>query len=148
MVFAVYWIISPQSLPGEMRGESLALTAVIWGICWLLFGVGLPLFIYLLKMIIEVQDNGIFIRFVPLLSRFIPFEDVKQGKVHQFKPFQEYGGMGARFVPGKGWAYFLEGTQGVLLELMSGGQVLLGSRQPEELLSAIMRRKLTGSQQY
>ncbi len=144
MVIGVIWMVAPGSIPGEPDRGELPSVLVIWGIFWLLFGVGLPLFIYSIRLIVEVRDDGISLRYSPLYSRLIPFEDVKTCEVRQFRPLRDYGGMGIKWSSDKGWAYFVDGNQGVWIELTNGQRLLIGSQRPEELLGAIQSMQSIG----
>jgi hypothetical protein len=95
-----------QIVLGKPFGGNPALDLMMW-IFWIVFGVGLPLLFYSVKLIVEVKEDGIHIRFFPLHSR------------------------------GKGWAYNVSGNRGVQLELADGKQLLIGSQNPEKLAQMI-----------
>ena len=103
-----------------------------------LFGIGLPAFMFLIRLITEVRDDGIYIRFVPLHRSFIKiaFGELKAYETRVYRPIMEYGGWGIRF-GSKGRAYNVSGNRGVQLELKSGRQLLIGSQRPEELRQSI-----------
>ncbi len=119
-------------LSGNVSSETaLLLTSII------LFGFGLPLFFYWLKMITEVRKDGIYIRFFPF-SRKILFPGLKSYVARTYRPIGEYGGWGVRCNwGGKGMAYNVSGNRGVQLELTSGKRILVGSQKPDELVRAI-----------
>ena len=141
MVAGAVWMIAPERAPAGLAREELPSTLIVWGIFWILFGVALPLLFYLLKLIVKVTDSGISIRYFPLLSRVIPLKDIKRIEVRQFRPFRDYGGRGIRFSSDKGLAYFVNGNQGVWIELKDGEKLLIGSQRAEELLDLIQRRQ-------
>ncbi len=117
MAIRLIWLIAPGSIPGEPdRGELLSILA-IWGICWLLFGIGMPLLIASIRLTVEVGDSDVSLRYSPLTSRLIPFETVKTCETRQFNPIRDYGGVGIKWAPGKGRAYIVDGNRGVWLEL-------------------------------
>lgn len=66
----------------------------------------------------------------------IRFEDIASVQAVTYNPLLEYGGWGIRGF-GKKIAYNAQGNRGVLVTLKSGGTVLLGSQQPEDLEAAI-----------
>ena len=99
---------------------------------------GIALLLYKLKLITKVGVNGIYIRFFPLTSRNIPFENITSCKARTYSPIREYGGWGIRFSR-KGRAYNVSGNKGVQLELKQGRPLLIGSQVPEELANVINR---------
>ncbi len=126
-------------LSENWSNETIFLLAIV-----ILFGFGLPLFFYRLKMITDVRKDGIYIRFFPF-SRKILFSELKSYVARTYRPIGEYGGWGVRCNwGGKGMAYNVSGNRGVQLELTSGKRILIGSQKPDELVRAIdaaMRKK-------
>jgi len=117
-------------VPGIV-GAVLSVTGV--GICYFVF--------YLMKMETTVRNDSLHIRFYPLISRMIRFDDIKRSEVRTYKPVREYGGWGIRGGLGKaGGAYNVSGNRGVQLELTNGKRLLIGSQQPEKLAQAIELR--------
>jgi hypothetical protein len=100
-----------------------------------LFGILLPLFMYSLKLITEVRQDGLYVRFYPLhLSyRHYPYESINSYKVREYSPLREYGGWGIRYGH-KGMAYNVTGDRGVQLEFKGGKSLLIGSQDPEEFV--------------
>lgn len=100
-----------------------------------LFGILLPLFMYSLKLITEVRQDGLYVRFYPLhLSfRYYPYQSINSYKVRDYSPLKEYGGWGIRY-GWKGMAYNVSGNRGVQLEFKGGKSLLIGSQDPEELV--------------
>ena len=103
-----------------------------------LITAGLALLFYKLKLVTIVDPEGIHIRFFPLSSRNIPFDNIISCKARTYKPIREYGGWGIRFSR-KGRAYNVSGDRGVQLELTKGMPLLIGSQKPEELADAISK---------
>lgn len=104
----------------------------------ILFGILLPLFMYSLRLITEVRQDGLYVRFYPfhLSFRNYPYESINSYKVREYSPLKEYGGWGIRYGM-KGMAYNVSGNRGVQLEFKNGKKLLIGSQQPEELVSRI-----------
>ncbi|MCK5334467.1 MAG: hypothetical protein KAJ24_08150, partial [Candidatus Aenigmarchaeota archaeon] len=130
MVFATtgLFVIS-DILSGNITSETYFLLAVV-----IIFGFGLPLFFYKLKMTTDVRRDGIYIRFFPF-SRKILFSELKSYVSRKYSPVGEYGGWGVRCnFGGKGMAYNVSGNHGVQLELLSGKKILIGSQKPDELV--------------
>ena len=107
-------------------------------IFWFIFGIGLPALFLFGKLVTEVRDDGIYIRYFPLHRCFrkIAFKELKGYEVRAYRPILEYGGWGIRFGL-KGKAYNVCGNRGVQLELTNGKRLLIGSQRPEELWQAI-----------
>lgn len=107
-------------------------------IFWLLFGIGLPLLLFSAKLITEVRQDGIYIRFFPLHLAFqkISFEELKTFEVRTYNALRDYGGWGIRYGP-QGKAYNVGGNRGLQLEFQDGKKLLIGSQKAEELLIAI-----------
>lgn len=99
-----------------------------------IFGVILPLFMYSLKLITEVRQDGLYIRFYPFhfSYRRYPYESIASYKIRVYSPLKEYGGWGIRY-GSKGRAYNVSGDRGVQLEFNDGKNLLIGSQKPEEM---------------
>jgi hypothetical protein len=126
-----------QIVFGSPFGSKPAPDIVMWFIL-IAFGIGLPTFFYYLKLIVEVRENGILIRFFPLHSRFIRFDDLGNYEVRKYHPIREYGGWGIRW-GSKGWAYNVSGNEGVQLELANGKRIMIGSQNPDKLAEMIRK---------
>jgi hypothetical protein len=111
----------------------------ILGPLWILFGIGLALVFYCTKLITEVRDDAVYVRFFPLAHQRIPFEDIRRCEVRTYRPIREFGGWGIRYGRGAK-AYNVSGNRGVQLELSNGKRFLIGSGRPEELARAIEER--------
>ena len=119
------------SLPNPMPDPVLIVS-------WLVFGLTLPLFAVTSYFMTELRADGLYIRYFPfyIRSRRIPFHELEYCQVISYEPPAEYGGWGLRF--GKvGRAYTVGGDQGVLLGLVDGRQLLIGSQTPGELARGI-----------
>ncbi len=121
--------------------SNIALAIVGPGI--MLFSIGFTYLFYALKLITEVRDEGLYIRFFPLSHRIILFEDIRSCEVRGYRPIKEFGGWGIRYGRG-GKAYNISGDRGVQLELSEGKPLLIGSQKPEELERSInkLRKKI------
>ena len=107
-------------------------------IFWLLFGIGLPALLLYARLITEVRNDGIYIRFVPFHFSFhkIAFEELKSFEVRKYNALREYGGWGIRYGP-QGKAYNVGGNRGMQLELVDRKRILIGSQRPEEFLAVL-----------
>ena len=79
---------------GSRPMSNLALAIV--GPGTMLFMIGITYLFYSLKLITEVRNDGLYIRFFPLAHRIIPFENIKSCEVRTYSPIKEYGGWGIR----------------------------------------------------
>jgi hypothetical protein len=135
-ITAVMWYsFIQQIILGRPFGTNPGPDWLVW-LLWLLFGIGFPVGWYLTKLMVEVHNDHILIRYYPFLTRTIPFSDIKQYQARTYRPIREYGGWGVR-----GWgnrrAYNVSGDQGVELELQNGQQIMIGSQKPAELVLAL-----------
>ena len=105
----------------------------------ILFTIGMTYLFLKLKLVAEVRDDGLYIRFFPLSGQIIRYENIEESYVRTYRPLKEYGGWGIRYGR-KGKAYNVSGNQGVQLKLSGGKQLLIGSQQPEKLADAISDR--------
>jgi len=106
----------------------------------IVFGILFPAFMLSLKMVTEVRNDGLYIRFYPIHRSFrrFTFESIRSYEVRDYSPLKDYGGWGIRFGP-KGQAYNVSGSKGVVLVLEDGKRLMVGSQHPDELAAAISR---------
>lgn len=102
-----------------------------------LVAVGLPVMFLMARLVVEVHDDRIVVRFRPLVTRTVPLDTIVSVEPVRYRPIWDYGGWGI-----KGWtrrriAYNVRGNRGVLLGLRDGRTILLGSQHAEELAAAI-----------
>ena len=66
---------------------------------WLLFGIGLPVFLFFCKLIIDVHSNGIYIKYIPFHRTYkkIAFHELEKYEVLTYRPIRDYGGWGIRY---------------------------------------------------
>lgn len=137
-IFALFaYLIVQQLILGKPVGNNPASDTELI-ILVVIFGLGLPLLFFMTKLVVEVRDDGLYIRFFPFHFSFrkIPLEDLKTCEARTYSPLKEYGGWGIRYGP-KGKAYNVSGNRGVQLEPANGKRILIGSQKPEELAEAI-----------
>ena len=95
---------------------------------------------YVLRLSVRLDAEGLHIRFFPLVNRHIPLDQITRWEARTYRPILEYGGWGIR-CGWKGMAYNVSGNQGVQLELANGKRILIGSQRAEELAKAIGEAK-------
>jgi hypothetical protein len=69
-------------------------------------------------------------------QRHIVRSDIKTAEIVTFDAARDWGGYGLRNTR-RGAAYIADGDRGVMLKLVKGGAILIGSARPEELRSAL-----------
>ncbi len=122
---------------GDRPMSDLALMIV--GPSLILF-VSLLVYLFaILRLITEVAQDGLHLRFYPLRRMSIPYASIKSCEVRSYRPIREYGGWGIKFGPG-GRALNVSGNRGVQLELEGEKPLLIGSQKAEQLALAIKSR--------
>ena len=135
------WAIVEQLVWGRPVGNQPMsdLMLMILGPLFILLSVGLLWMMLVARLVTEVRDDGIYIRFYPFHRNFHGFlwEDIESFEARTYRPILEYGGWGIKYGSG-GKAYNVSGNRGLQLDLGGGrsGRVLIGSQCPEELAMA------------
>jgi hypothetical protein len=126
-----------QLILGEPFGNNPAPDSMMV-VLSIIFGIGLPLFMYMMNLTIEIRSDGLYFRFFPFHLSFhrIAAEEIKWFEACTYGPIRDYGGWGIRYGR-KGKAYNVSGNRGVQLELSKGKHLLVGSQKPEELVEAL-----------
>jgi len=99
----------------------------------------IPLPLLLLRLIIEVRDEGLLLHFAPIRRRLIPWGDIAEAKATAYE-IRKIGGWGVRLGRDGRTCYTASGFEGVDLTLKDGERVLVGSREAEELAAAIQTK--------
>ncbi|HLA45851.1 MAG TPA: hypothetical protein VJZ27_20555, partial [Aggregatilineales bacterium] len=110
-------------LDDDSADDTLTVKLLLW-IFGVVFGIGLPIFVYSIRLIVEVRDDHLSVRFFPMLTRRIPYTDIKRYEARQYSPLREYGGWGIKGSTGfgqyRGKAYNVRGNWGVQFEMQDG----------------------------
>ena len=95
-------------------------------------------FVWSLRLVSEVRDDGLYIRFAPLHRSFrhVPWTAIESVEATKYRPLRDYGGWGIRWRPGA-IAYNVRGSRGVFLSRPDDRDLLVGSQRPDELAAAI-----------
>ena len=102
------------------------------------FGVAMPAFmIFCLRLVVEAREDALYVRFIPLRTRRIPYASILRCEPCTYRPIREFGGWGIRWGGQRSWAYTMRGNRGVRLEFEGARRLLIGSQSPEELARAI-----------
>ncbi len=137
-IFFAYGTVKQIMLGQPWGNRPMSDTAliIIGSISIALMG-GMTYLFYKLKLITEVRNDSVNIRFFPVSHlQIIPLHNIKKCEIRQYRPVMEYGGWGIRYGR-RGKAYNVSGNRGVQLELFQGKPLLIGSQRPDELAQAI-----------
>ena len=111
-------------------------------IIWILFGIGFPLLFLSARLVTEIREDGIYIKFFPFHFnyKFFAFEEIESFEEREYRPIYEYGGWGIRYGFG-GIAYNVSGNKGVQLIMKNKKKILIGSQKSHEFYKAIKKLK-------
>ena len=112
---------------------------VMMVILWVIFGIAFPItMLRIVKLIIEVREDGLYIRFKPFHIEYRKFlyKDIKQYESIIYSPLKRFGGWGIRMNFQGETAYILNGKQALELKLRNQ-TVVIGTQKPDELKNAM-----------
>lgn len=139
-----WWTVLRQFWFDAPVGEGVPTGWVVW-VMWAIVGVAMPLLFLRAKLITEVHEDGVMIRFFPFPRRFIPLAEIEQVEVRSYSALKEYGGWGIKGWSANNVAYNVSGGTGVQLTLGGPRRVLVGSQKAEELAEAIETQRRGGT---
>jgi len=89
------------------------------------------------KLVTEVRRDGLHVRFFPfhLKYRVFPWAGIKSMEAVTYRPLLDYGGWGIRYGR-KGRAWNARGNRGIMLNFVKDKPLLVGSQDPDKILSA------------
>ncbi len=131
----IWWQFGQQILLGHPQGSEPIPDWLAWALT-IVFGIGIPVFAVIMRLVTEVGPGLLTVRFVPFRSRRIPLRDIAAAETREYSPMKEFGGWGVR-TGTDGRAYNAFGNRGVQLTLTDGSRILIGTQRPDELLSAL-----------
>ncbi len=103
------------------------------------FGILVAALLLFYSLTIEIRDDTLYIRMgIGLIRKRIPLSDIAQARVVRI-PI--YAGWGIHGFPGVSWVWNVAGRDGVELNFVKGGRLIVGSDEPEKLLRAIESSK-------
>ena len=142
MMWAMFVV---QIILGRPVGNNPSPDWTMW-LLWIFVGIGLPIAWRRMHLLVEVREEGIYIRFIPFARRVIPFSEVADFEARTYDPVREYGGWGIR----RGWgtgkrAYNTSGNQGVELTMQDGGKIMIGSQRPVATNKTVKRGSTAAS---
>lgn len=106
---------------------------------WVTFGVLFPIvFLFMMKLIVEVREDGIYVRYVPFHFQYkqFRFQDIRQTKKMEYHPIKQFGGWGIRYNADGEKAYNMSGTFGIKLNTKQQ-TIIIGTKQPDIFIRAI-----------
>lgn len=93
----IWYTFVQQILLDHLAGTNPGSDWSVW-VIWLVFGIGFPAGFVIMRLVVEVREDDITIRYVPFLRQRIPFADIEGHTARTYSPIGEYGGWGI-----KGW---------------------------------------------
>ncbi len=133
-IYGVY----KQVICGEQFGDNPGSNGMLISTC--IFSIIISLFIAIIRLDTEVKQDGIYFRFFPVQFKYrqLKWEELSKTYVRKYNAIAEYGGWGLRIgLFGKGRAYNISGNKGLQIETNDGKKILIGTKKPEELTSAL-----------
>ena len=84
---------------------------------------------------IEIKEDTLYIRMgIGLIRKKVPLSEIAQARVVRIPLL---AGWGIHGLPGVSWVWNVSGRDGVQLNFVKGGRLIIGSDEPQELLRAI-----------
>lgn len=135
---ALMWYAAARQLLLGIPFGSGAISDQNMTLCWLIFGVVIPALGLSIRLVTEVRDDGVYVRFFPLQFRptRIAFTEIKGCKLRARRRPLGRGSRGARRTARNG-ARSEPDHDAIELQLRGGEPVVIGSLQPQELHKAI-----------
>ena len=99
----------------------------------------LAIIVLFYALTIEIKEDTLYIRMgIGLIRKKVPLADIAQASVVRIPLL---AGWGIHGLPGVSWVWNVSGRDGVRLDFVKGGRLIVGSDEPEELLRAIENNK-------
>jgi hypothetical protein len=98
------------------------------------------IFILSANLVTEIWSDGIRYKFPPIIRkmRYIPLNDIASVEVSKYRPLLEFGGWGWRTrLLSRKTAFNVSGRIGIRVTRKNGRQVILGTRQQDEMKRAV-----------
>ncbi len=132
----IAWAIIQQIILGKPFGQIPAPDAMLYGILALILFIDLAF--YSMKLKTRIFLDRIEVSFFPLVSKKVyRLNELKDIEVSQYKPLREFGGWGVRF--GKGIAYSIAGSWGIILKTQKGKRIVIGTQVPDKAKEALSK---------
>ncbi len=123
--------------------EPMSNNGLIWSSIIAFFAMS-AFFILILNAVLvtEIWSDGIRYKFPPLIrkTRHIPLSEIASVIVAKYRPIAEFGGWGYRKrLISRKTAYNVSGRIGIRVTLKNGRQIMLGTRQQEQMKRAVSK---------
>ena len=132
-VVILSWVVFIQDVVMDSDGPT-----DWWGVVLMLaFGVGLPLWLYSLRLVTTVDEEAVDARFKPALGSItVRHDEIATAEATEYHPIKEFGGWGVGW-SSRGKAVNVSGNSGVRITTVDGKRYLIGSQTPDQLVAAI-----------
>lgn len=128
------WI--QQIVLGEPFGTQPASDLMIWAL-WLVLGLAVPVVALGLRLVTLVTRQAVVVRFPPFRPRVVEHDEILDVRTEEVRPVVRWGGYGYRRRPDGDVAFLVRGRGAVRLAVGENRAVVIGSRRPEQLATAI-----------
>ena len=85
-----------------------------------------------LTVLIRESEIVLHLGLVPLITKTVPFKQIKYLRVTKYRPIKDFGGWGLR-LRGKQQLWSARGADGLVLNLIEGAELIVGSDNPNKL---------------
>ena len=89
-----------------------------------------------LTVVIRESEIILHLGLVPLITKTVPFKQIKYLRITKYRPIKDFGGWGLRGL-GKQQLWSARGTDGLVLNLIEGSELIVGSDDPNKLKERI-----------
>jgi hypothetical protein len=103
----------------------------------IVFGIGLPVFGYLLRLVTEVRPDALVVRVYPFRGLRLPLSEIKEAEARDYSARVEFRGWGVKASQKSGRAYTAFGNVGMQLWLTNGERILVGTQRADDLAAAL-----------
>jgi hypothetical protein len=107
LVAAPFWYLAVTHFVFGAELEDAEALAV----AWLVAGVLVPALLLRARLVTEVSPSGLRLRFPPVVTREIPFAEIRRAQARTYRPLREYGGWGLRWGGSGRWPTTSRGTK-------------------------------------
>lgn len=132
----IWWMTISQIVLDEPVGNNPPSDPIMVAF-WVIFGLGFPAMMFMIRLTIRVDSDAVRIRMFPFVRRDVPLANIESVQARQYNPLWEFGGWGIRNNLRRTWAYSMRGNTGVELRLTDGRGIMLGTPNPDALADAI-----------
>lgn len=135
-----FWFIASIILStGVSTGMEESITPAWFVVLvWIIVGIVVPLFVFILRFDLQIEDGEIKFQYFPfhIKPKRLSIKEIQNYKIVRFDPLGDYGGWGIR-KKANTIGYITASGRGVIVLLDGEMQLTLGSDQPKELYLAI-----------